>query len=404
MRKLVMLLFIVLLIGASVRMSKVDATTLGDLKKGLNEMEQDYSNQKQQEELTRQQINDVYSTIDSITRQINDIDTERTRLTEEIASLNEQIAKKEEEIKKIINFVQVSNGESAYLEYAFGAQSFTDFIYRISVSEQLTKHNDQLIKDFNNMIEENNKKKVELNQKEIDLGNKQVELSQKLKSLGSALNSVLDLKMSAEDEIKLQKEAIKMYEDMGCSDDEDIKTCGLKYLPVGTAFYRPITNGYVTSEFGNRCFVLNGSWYCDFHSGTDLSTSDYHTNVYAAAPGVVAGVIYHAGCGGNQVFISHNINGVTYTTHYAHLYSYNVQVGDVVTTNTVIGIMGGIPSETTWDSCSTGQHLHFSIARGLYLNEYKSWSTFIANQVNPRNYINLPGGEYSPFYGRTIQY
>lgn len=404
MKKLVIVLFLVLLIGSSMRLNRVDATTLGDLKRELNEMEQEYSNQKQQEELTKQQINDVYATIDSINRQINDIDTERTRLTEEIVSLNEQIAKKEIEIKQIINFVQVSNGESAYLEYAFGAQSFTDFIYRISVSEQLTKHNDQLIKDFNNMIEENNKKKVELNQKEIELGNKQVELNEKLKSLGSALNSVLDLKLSAADEIKLQKESIKMYEDMGCTDDENIKTCGLKYLPVGTAFYRPIINGHVTSEFGNRCFVLNGSWYCDFHYGLDLSTGEYHPSVYAAAPGVVAGIVYRGSCGGNQIFINHNINGVTYTTHYAHLYSYNVQVGDVVTTNTVIGIMGGNPNETTWDSCSTGQHLHFSIARGLYLNEYKTWATFIANQLNPRNYVNLPGGLYNPFSGRTIQY
>ena len=53
MKKLVIVLFLVLLIGSSMRLNRVDATTLGDLKKELNEMEQDYNNQKQQEELTK---------------------------------------------------------------------------------------------------------------------------------------------------------------------------------------------------------------------------------------------------------------------------------------------------------------------------------------------------------------
>ncbi|MDD3186887.1 MAG: peptidoglycan DD-metalloendopeptidase family protein [Bacilli bacterium] len=404
MKKYISAFIIIALIITLPSSSTVRATTLGDLKKELAELEASYQAKEEQQQLTQQQINDTYAAIDETNRQINEIDTERTKLTEEIKQLNIEIASKEEEIKQIINFVQVSSGESAYLEYAFGAQSFTDFIYRVSVSEQLTTHNDELINEYNDLIDQNNQKKIELNEKEIALNTNQLELNKKLQSLGNSLNDVLDLKVSVEDEIKMQQEAIKTYESMGCSDDEDIKTCGLKYLPEATEFYRPIVNGYLTSEFGNRCFVLNGSWYCDFHYGVDLSTSEYHTNVYAAAPGVVAGIVYHGSCGGNQIFINHKIGNDTYTTHYAHLYSVNVKVGDVVTTNTVIGIMGGIPSETTWDACSTGQHLHFSISKGLYMKDYYSWTTFISNQLNPRNYVNLPSGLYNSFSGRTIEY
>ena len=56
-----------------------------------------------------------------------------------------------------------------------------------------------------------------------------------------------------------------------------------------------------------------------------------------------------------------------------HLKSINVKVGDYVDQNTQIGVMGGSKSTTPWDTCSTGTHLHFAIARGLYLKEYSSW-------------------------------
>ena len=69
---------------------------------------------------------------------IQNIETEITNLKQEIQNLEESIEKKDAEIKEIIRFVQISNGESAYLEYAFGASTFTDFIYRVSVAEQLS--------------------------------------------------------------------------------------------------------------------------------------------------------------------------------------------------------------------------------------------------------------------------
>ncbi|MEG1647150.1 MAG: peptidoglycan DD-metalloendopeptidase family protein [Bacilli bacterium] len=398
-------ILVVLLLPTILFPTHIEATTVGDLKKQLNELQANLNKQKEEQQLTQAQINSTYASIDSINKRVNEIDLERKQLSEDIINLTNSIKEKDKEIKEIINFLQVSSGESAYLEYAFGAQDFTDFIYRVAVSEQLTNHNELLIKEQNEMIEKNNQRKIDLNNKEIELENKQAELTKKLSSLGSALNNVLDLKATVEEEIKLQREAIDMYQNkLGCKDNEDIKTCGIKYLPVGTAFYRPIVSGFVTSEFGNRCFILNGSWYCDFHTGVDLSIGEYAPPIYAAAPGVVAGIVYHGSCGGNQIFIHHNINGTMYTTHYAHLLSVNVNVGDAVTANTIIGKMGGNPAVTTWDSCSTGQHLHFGMASGLYLKDYYSWGTFVAKQVNPRNYVNLPSGLYNSFNNRTIRY
>lgn len=385
--------------------SITNAKTLGELKKELQKLEENQNQINKDKNLTQEQINKTYSEIDNINKQIVQIDAERKQIAIEIEELNENIEKRDQEMKEIINFLQISNGESAYLEYAFGAKDFTDFIYRVAVSEQLTEYNDNLIKEYNDLIDQNNRKKEELNAKEIELENAQEKSKKKLAELGDKLNEINDLKLDIAEEIKLQKEAIDLYENqLGCKDHENIENCGRNYLPPGTAFYRPVVSGYITSEFGNRCYMLNGRWTCDFHSGIDMSSTSYAPPIYAAAPGLVA-LTYRNNCGGNQVFIQHNINGVTYTTHYAHLLSINVKKGDVVSTNTIIGYMGGIPSVTTWDECSTGQHLHFAIAKGIHPSSNTNWwSAYIASQLNPRNYVNFPSGLYNRFNDRLIKY
>ena len=60
-------------------------------------------------------------------------------------------------------------------------------------------------------------------------------------------------------------------------------------------------------------------------------------------------------------------------------------------------------SLTPWDTCTTGRHLHLSIARGLYMKEYTSWSTYTAKLVNPVSVINFPKkGVW--FSNRTTKY
>lgn len=399
MKKFLLFLILFLIIPS------VHAKTLGELKKELENFEMEQKEAEYNREKTQAQLNQNYANLKEANTKISEITKERKQLTEDIENLNNEIEKRDKEMKDIISFLQIANGESAYLEYAFGAQDFTDFIYRVAVSEQLTSYNYNLIKEYNELIEENNKKKDELNIKEQELEKAQKEYAKEIEKLGSKLDELGDLKLSLSDQIKAQKEAIDMYEKLGCKDNEDIETCGRNYLPPGTSFYRPTQSGYITSEWGHRCFVLNGSWYCDFHYGNDVSDSNYTPPVYASANGVVSLILYQTSCGGNQVYIQHNINGVTYTTQYAHLLSVNVKKGEVVNTNTIIGYMGGIPSLTTWDTCSTGQHLHFALAKGLHPDGTDNWwSHFIASQLNPRDYVNFPSGLYNRFTDRITKY
>lgn len=366
------------------------AKTLGDLIKELDALSAELNRNKQTKQLTEKQIADINNNIKNINADIANMQKEMSRINNEITVLNDNIERKNKEIKDLLNFVQVSNGESAYLEYAMGAKTFTDFIYRMAVSEQMANYNANLIKQYDEMIENNRNKNDEMTSFTKQLAVKQDSLSVELNKLGKELTTITNIRISLEEEIKLQRDAIKLYQELGCKTYEDIKTCGRNKLPPGTAFFRPIVSGRVTSEFGNRCFPIHGGVTCDFHNGIDFASSS-NVPIYAASDGMVIATS-RSSCGGNMVYVHHNIKGKYYTTLYAHLKSISVSPKQVVTKNTVIGIMGGDASTWGWDRCSSGRHLHFQIASGLYLKDYYYWNTFTDRSFNPRNIINIAKG------------
>ena len=99
-----------------------NAKTVRDLMNELNALEAQDQQNKQDKNLTQDQINRTNQTINEITSTITKAKEEVVTLSEEIEKLDKKIAKKDEEIKTLMNFLQISNGENAYLEYAFGAQ------------------------------------------------------------------------------------------------------------------------------------------------------------------------------------------------------------------------------------------------------------------------------------------
>ena len=102
-------------------------------------------------------------------RQIKQAQDDIEKLQVEIDESNLEIEKKSKESKKIIEYYQVANGNNAYLEYAFGAESITDMIYRMSVVEQLTEYNDKVMKELEELIAKNKKQQQELTNKKASL-------------------------------------------------------------------------------------------------------------------------------------------------------------------------------------------------------------------------------------------
>ena len=377
--------------------SNVEAKTIKDLKNELAAYEKEMADAKNKRSMTEAEINNANARVKTI-RSTIDKDQEDIKKTEgEIVILEQKADEKEEQIKDIISFLQITNSENAYMEYIFGAKSIEDLVLRSAVSEQMVAYNDDLIEDYNNTIVEYKNKNEELKKQINNLNAEQENLKAELVKLGDNLEAASAEMSSAQSQIDAQKKLINYYQNtLGCKDDQDITTCG--NIPFSGKMIRPLQSFSITSEFGYRLHPVSKVW--KFHSGLDMAGS---TDVYAVAPGTVAGISWKNSCGGTMLFVHHNINGAYYTSTYMHLYKVNVQVGDYVDQNTKIAITGGYYALTPWDSCSTGRHLHLSISRGLYLKDYTSWNTWTAKLINPRTMINFPA--YGVWVSnRTTQY
>jgi len=388
MKKLLnIILILAVLTPTFIMPSEVKAQTFGELKKELAKFEKDYENNKAKQQMTANEIASTKNTIIDISAETEQIGKDIVALKEEIEELNKEIERKDKQIKQLISFTQISNGESAYLEYIFGAQDFTDFIYRLAVAEQLANYNETLIDEYNAKIEENNRKTEELNQKQEELEQKQGELEKLLVKLNAQKQDIQEEAHTIEEEIKMRKEAVALYEEMGCKDDENIKYCGKNALPSNTELFRPVKAGRITSPFGYRIHPINK--VKKFHYAIDIGWYYKYGGdpIYSAGAGVVVWVGKKA-CGNNIVYIHHRLTtGETYTTSYWHMRATYVKVGDVVSKDTQIGIMGGTRQE---DTCSTGPHLHFMLAKGLYLIDYTS---FNSHAIDPTSVINFPKGK-----------
>ena len=361
-----------------------NAKTLKDLKNELAKYEKDMNSAKNQKSLTQSEINSTNNRVREITETIQKDEETIKKTEDEIIDLEKKINEKDNQIKDTILYLQITNSENVYLEYIFGAKSIEDLISRSIISEQIVEYNDNLIDDYNKTIIEYKEKNKNLANQIIKLNDEQDNLETELVRLGDSLSSTMEEMASVQSQIDAQKKLIQYYEKtLGCKDEQDILTCGI--IPFSGKMIRPINSGAVSSEYGYRLHPTQHVW--KLHSGIDMYGS---TDVYAVAPGTVAGVSWKNSCGGTMLFVHHNINGKYYTSTYMHLYQVNVKVGDYVDQNTKIAVTGGSKSLTPWDSCSTGRHLHLSISSGLYLKEYTAWSTWTSKLVNPRTMVNFP--------------
>ena len=355
-------------------------TTLASIKKELADYESEMKNLAAEKKKAQQKVKEIENEIAAIGETINNCEEEIEELKEEIVELEKQIKNKQLEIDNLINFEQIASGDNVYLEYIFNAKSFTDFIYRASVVEQLTAYNDGLIDDMNNLIKENEDTQEDLEDKIDENEKNSVKLSKTLKSYNL---SVMDISEAHEDASQLYsaaKDALKtfqpMYEKLGCKETETINEC--MDAPYSDGLVRPTKKGKVTSEYGWRLHPTLG--YYRMHNGVDIAVGT-GTSVYAATNGVVTTVSKvknpnkaNSSCGGNAVYVSHTVKGKKVTTVYMHLHTINVKVGEYVFLNTVIGTSGG---GEKYDYCTTGPHLHFGVkVSGSY--------------VNPRNYVDFP--------------
>lgn len=140
----------------------------------------------------------------------------------------------------------------------------------------------------------------------------------------------------------------------------------LHNLKPGTnKWVNPVRSSYtITQEWDEIGWGTNV-----IHGGIDIASMPAGSMppVYVARSGTVETVTYD-GKGGNYVVIKHDDG---YWTYYGHLDSVDLSVGDKVTTNSRVGIMGAT-------GLASGVHLHFEVWKGA------QWQ-----RINPRDVINF---------------
>ncbi|EGO2645635.1 hypothetical protein EL540_05925 [Enterococcus faecalis] len=135
--------------------------------------------------------------------------------------------------------------------------------------------------------------------------------------------------------------------------------------PSNPTWMNPVRSSYtITQEWDQIGWGTNV-----IHGGIDIASVPAGSTppVYVARSGTVETVTYD-GTGGNYVVIKHDDG---YWTYYGHLNYVDLAIGDKVTTNSRVGIMGST-------GLAKGIHLHFEVWKGA------QWQ-----RINPRDVINF---------------
>lgn len=396
MKKRLLCFFGILLI---VCINDVKAITLKEYEDKVRKYQNEVNAAKAAIRKTEGQIASTKNEITSINNQVKKLDEEIVNMREEVEKGKEEIKEKSLQVKQFFSYLQMANGENAYLEYAFGADNVTDFIYRMSIVEQMTDYNNEVIEDLENMIERNAKREIEIKKKEKDLASTKQTLGTKVVSLGEEKASLESGGMTSAQELKNYQELVTYYKKKGCKSSDVI---GVDCAVTGSAgiFRRPVKTGMITSEFGGR--------WGSFHRGVDITSPNRKKEkIYPVANGTVIAK-YNDYYGALVLMIEHYDSKTKkwYTSDYCHMSSYapNIKVGTYVTSDQYIGYMGNtgyVLPRPTRSNPDAGTHLHMEIAPCRYGkdNSCGKWSTyvsFVQSQAlnkgfkGPRALINFP--------------
>ncbi|WP_280149232.1 murein hydrolase activator EnvC family protein [Bacillus safensis] len=370
-------------------------SSLKKKKSELAKLEKKESKLKKEIEQIDQKVSTATEKVAEKEKEVKKTKQEIKKLKKDIQVINERIEKRKAIFKDRIRSMQKSGGTINYLDVLLGARSFSDFVGRVGAVTTIVEADKDMITEHENDLKLVEQKEAELNNqlsgletslKELEALKK--DLSKKHKEKEHILGDVTDKKNHAHDELgKLeneqeilanQKAAVKSEEAHRQKEEaEKAKQAAEKNAPAphsggsdqvsdtpasSSGFIKPAA-GRFSSGFGGRS---GGN-----HFGLDIAAKGT-VPVYAAASGTVTNSSYSSSYG-NVVFITHNINGQTYQTVYAHLSTRSVSTGQRVEQGQFLGYMGNTGQ-------SHGQHLHFEIHKGL-------WNGAKSNAVNPAQYI-----------------
>ncbi|GEM03930.1 peptidase [Halolactibacillus miurensis] len=381
--------------------------------------------------VTENEISTIQTNITTTENDITETEAEIVQLNEEIEDLMKRIDERQELISSRLRSMQRTGGNATYLELVFSAQSFSDFISRLTAVSKILDSDKNIMEIQKQDKLDLETKRVEVETKKADLETKRTELTaakeeleskkatlvsqrQELAQIQEQLNiqraNQSDLMVQLEEEhaeleeykvtladqqeIKRKEaaaiqQAIKNAEEQAKKEEqlsqEDGNSASAGSPDSGSSgggtLFWPASTRRVTSPFNpNRVHPVTG--VVKPHRGMDIAAPGTQ-QIYAAADGVVVDTYteYDGRMNGygDAILLTHyiDIDGdgdkEQVSTLYAHLRSGTTRVspGQSVSRGQQIALMGNT-------GIGTGQHLHFEVHLG-------GWAH--ANAVNPANYL-----------------
>ncbi|RSK37050.1 murein hydrolase activator EnvC family protein [Bhargavaea beijingensis] len=407
-----------------------------ELNRGIQEKSSTIKANSEKKDKLLAQIRDLHGKIETkqneiakLEQEIQTTKAEIEALRASIKELEQKIADRDALLRDRVRAMQVTGGSASYVDVLLGANSFSEFIDRVSAVNTLREADRQIIaeqkadkatlEDQKNQVEsklatqEENKKKLEAAKAELDRQKKDLnglvehleaeqqrlekeqasleteyseahEMSDELKQqIVAEQERIAVIARKAEEERKRKEaEARKQAAAAAASEQaESNRKAATSSKPASagntvahTSAPAPAVSGgtwtrpaagRITSTFGPRDL----SWASSNHQGVDIANAT-GTPIVAAGNGIVSRAGSHPTLG-NYIMITHSVNGKTMTTVYGHLSAIGTSQGAQVSKGQQIGRMGSTGR-------SSGPHLHFEVHIGNF-----------GNPVNPMLYVPL---------------
>lgn len=342
----------------------------------------------------RQQYTAASNQIQDLVNQKNAVDQEIALLHSQILNINEQviaygqlIADAQDDLEEETRLLDELNekhkarirameegGTVSYWEVLFQANSFTDFLDRMTMIEEIaaadTRRLDEIQQAADNLSSTQTRMQQELQEladaqeqlaeSERLLAEKRTESDELLRSLAvqkEEFELLLDESEAKQDAL-MQEIAQKEKELANAQYEEKLAKLALQGQnpPSSATWITPVSGYTISSAFGMRIHPVYK--YQLMHNGIDMACAQ-GTPIYATRAGTVTTASYQAGGAGYYVSINH---GDGFSSIYMHMTNYVVSSGQSVSAGQLIGYVGST-------GVSTGPHLHFGVSyAGTYVN------------------------------------
>ena len=373
---------------------RVRAATSSEIKEEITDLKVENAVIQAQIDAIRSQYNANASEIQALVDKKNAVDQEIALLHEQILNVNEQlriygqiIADTQERLdesnaqltslnKQYKERIQAmeEEGEVTYWQVIFQSKSFTDFLDRMNIVDEIAAADTRRLLDLqvaaanveanqrilNEEMADLQETRQMLSDSEAALEEKRTESDDILRELiakQEEFQVVLDQSEALQNEL-MNEIAQKQKELQAAQYKEELVKMALRgeNPPSNATWLEPVSGYTITSAFGYRKAPTAGA--STYHQGIDMACPS-GTPIYATRSGTVTRASYQAGGAGYYVSINH---GDGFASIYMHMTRYVVSQGQSVSQGQLIGYVGST-------GVSTGPHLHLGISYGgTYVN------------------------------------